>query len=91
MEKTGELEKLKNDFDDSKNLEVYLPRLDNWYRVTCRDFRSFDGERRINGEIYEGPLYIYGTNRLTPFNNTSIIIPSEVLNKRKLISKRRGI
>ena len=30
MEKTGHIEKLKNDFDDSKNLEVYLPRLDNW-------------------------------------------------------------
>ena len=91
MEKTGELEKLKNDFDDSKNLEVYLPKLDNWYRVTCKDFRSFDGERRINGDKYEGPLYVYGTNRLTPFNNDSIIIPSEILNERKLISKRRGI
>jgi len=91
MEKTGHIEKLKNDFNDSKNLEVFLPRLEKWYRVTCRDFRSFDGQRRINNEIYEGPLYAYGTNRLSKFNNTSTIISSEVLNERNLISKRRGI
>ena len=90
MEKTGHIEKLKNDFDDSKLLEVYLPRLDNWYRVTCRDFRSFDGKRRIQGKEYKGPLYAYGTNRLSTFNNTSTIVSSEVLNERKLISKRRG-
>ena len=88
MEKTGHVEKLKNDFNDSKLLEVYLPRLDNWYRVTCRDFRSFDGKRRIQGEEYEGPLYAYGTNRLAKFNNTSTIVSSEVLNERNKRSQK---
>ena len=88
MEKTGHIEKLKNDFDDSKLLEVYLPRLDNWYRVTCRDFRSFDGKRRIQGKEYKGPLYAYGTNRLSTFNNTSTIVSSEVLNERKSRSQK---
>tara|TARA_B100000989_G_scaffold235563_1_gene182404 strand:+ start:2643 stop:2918 length:276 start_codon:yes stop_codon:yes gene_type:complete len=87
-EKTGNTEKLKNDFIDSKLLEVYLPRLDNWYRVTCRDFRSFDGKRRVQGENYEGPLYAYGTNRLVKFNNTSTIMGSEVLNERNKRSQK---
>lgn len=87
-EKTGNTEKLKNDFNDSKLLEVYLPKLDNWYRVTCRDFRSFDGKRRVQGENYEGPLYAYGTNRLVKFNNTSTIMGSEVLNERNKRSQK---
>lgn len=88
MEKTGNTEKLKNDFIDSKLLEVYIPRLDNWFRVTCRDFRSWDGKRRIQGEEYEGPLYAYGTNRLVKFNNTSTIMGSEVLNERNKRSQK---
>ena len=87
-EKKGNTEKLKNDFIDSKLLEVYLPRLDNWYRVTCRDFRSFDGKRRVQGKNYEGPLYAYGTNRLVKFNNTSTIMGSEVLNERNKRSQK---
>ena len=87
-EKKGNTEKLKNDFNDSKLLEVYIPKLDNWYRVTCRDFRSFDGKRRVQGKNYEGPLYAYGTNRLVKFNNTSTIMGSEVLNERNRRSQK---
>ena len=87
-EKKGNTEKLKNDFNDSKLLEVYIPKLDNWYRVTCRDFRSFDGKRRVQGKNYEGPLYAYGTNRLVKFNNTSTIMGSEVLNERNKRSQK---
>ena len=88
MEKTGNTEKLKNDFIDSKLLEVYIPRLDNWFRVTCRDFRSWDGKRRIQGEEYEGPLYAYGTNRTTKPQNIQTIVPSEVLNERNARSQK---
>ena len=88
MEKTGHVEKLKNDFDNSKLLEIYLPRLDGWYRVTCRDFRSFDGKKRVQGKEYNGPLYAYGTNRLVKFNNTSTIMGSEVLNERNKRSQK---
>ena len=88
MEKTGHIEKLKNDFNDSKLLEVYLPKLDNWYRVTCRDFRSFDGKRRIQGEDYEGPLYAYGTNRKVSPKHSNNIISSEVLIERNARSQK---
>ena len=88
MEKTGYTEKLKNDFNDSKLLEVYLPKLDNWYRVTCKDFRSFDGKRRIQGEDYEGPLYAYGTNRKVSPKHSNNIISSEVLTERNARSQK---
>ena len=88
MEKTGYTEKLKNDFNDSKLLEVYLPKLDNWYRVTCKDFRSFDGKRRIQGEDYEGPLYAYGTNRKVSPKHSNNIISSEVLIERNARSQK---
>ena len=61
MEKTGYTEKMEFLFNESKNLEIFLPNLNNWYRVTPTDFRSFDGKRRIQGKEYEGPLYAYGT------------------------------
>lgn len=63
-EKTGDVIKLEYDFDTSKNLEVYMPNLKNWYRVTSREFRSFNGKRRINEQEFIGNLYKYGTNRL---------------------------
>ena len=88
MEKTGYTEKLKNDFNESKLLEVYLPKLDNWYRVTCKDFRSFDGKRRIQGENYEGPLYAYGTNRKVSPKHSNNIISSEVLIERNARSQK---
>ena len=62
-EKTGNLAKMEYDFDTARNLEIYLPKLDNWYRVTSREFRSFNGRRRINGESFKGNLYKYGTNK----------------------------
>jgi hypothetical protein len=63
-EKTGFTEKMIYDFDTAGVLEVFLPNLDGWYRVTSREFRSFDGRRRITrpikpqgrGEIYDIPM-----------------------------------
>jgi hypothetical protein len=69
-EKKGQTEKLKLDFT-SNNLEVYLTRLERWHRVTSREFRSWNGQRRTvtygkDNEIiaheYNGPLYYYATN-----------------------------
>lgn len=62
-EKTGNLEKLTYDFNTASNLEVWMPNLNGWYRVTSREFRSFNGERRINGEEYKGNIFHYGTNK----------------------------
>ena len=68
-EKKGQLEKLRYDFDTAKG--VYVKMNDKMYRVTERDFRSFNGERyileRVDGELqhvpYNGPLYYHNTNK----------------------------
>lgn len=88
MEKTGNTEKLIYPFNESKLLEVFLPKSQRWHRVTCVDFRSWDGERKIQGKDYEGPLYAYGTNREVEFKNTKKIVPSEVLNERNARSQK---
>lgn len=58
--KRGETGKLKYDFDQSQHLEIFIE--DKWYRSTAREFRSFDGLRRINNDNYEGPVYYFKTN-----------------------------
>ena len=88
MEKTGYTEKMEFLFNESKNLEVFLPNLNNWYRVTPTDFRSFDGKRRIQGEKYEGPLYAYGTNKKVIPTFNSKIVSSEVLIERNARSQK---
>jgi len=64
MEKTGNTEKLKYEFETAANLEVFMSNLNGWYRVTAREFRSFNGKRRINNVEYDGNVYLYGTNKL---------------------------
>ena len=96
-EKKGYTNKSIYDFDTSAVLEVFLNN--KWYRVTCEDFRSFDGSRRItkNGECinYDGDLYFYRTNKkVTPHNSNTIIyiIPqteSDVKLKNRDIKFRR--
>jgi len=70
-EKTGNLIKLTYDFDSSRCCEVSFDG-EKWARVTAREFRSFNGKRRIlnvdnpnksHYEEYLGPIYYYGTNR----------------------------
>ncbi|MDA9050820.1 hypothetical protein N9H35_00165 [bacterium] len=45
-EKRGHLEKMRYDFPTEAVLEVKIK--ENWYRVTSREFRSFDGNRRYS-------------------------------------------
>ena len=77
-EKTGDIEKMEYLFNEAKHLEIYMPTLNRWHRVTPTDFRSFDGKRRIQGEGYEGPLYAYGTNRKVSPKHNNKIVPSKV-------------
>ena len=67
-EKTGNIVKLEYKFDTARNLEVYMPTLKRWHRVTSREFRSFNGQRRISGQEYIGPVYLYGTNKSADTN-----------------------
>ena len=71
-EKTGNLVKLTYDFNSGLCCEVSFDG-EKWARVTAREFRSFNGKRRIlnvdnpNKAYYEeylGPIYYYGTNRI---------------------------
>jgi hypothetical protein len=64
MEKTGNTEKIKYDFNTASNLEVFMPNLKDWYRVTSREFRAFTGKRRLNNIEYSGKVYLYNTNKV---------------------------
>jgi hypothetical protein len=87
-EKKGNTGKLKYPFNTAAGLEVQLPN-GNWYRVTCREFRSFTYPRRISQpkgkeyvtEIYEGPVYLYGTNTIVNVNKVEkkgLLFPNDV-------------
>jgi hypothetical protein len=85
MEKTGNTEKLKYDFNTAANLELFMPNLKDWYRVTCQEFRSFNGKRRINNVVYNGPIYHYASNRRA---NKSLF-PKDKIVEHNWLSKRR--
>lgn len=87
-EKRGFTGKLEYDFDVSALLEV-LGKNDTWVRVTARDFRSWDGPRRLvtatidpedrHNNIFEeidywGPVYAYGTNTQVEYTDSRTIV-----------------
>lgn len=78
--------KIHYDFPTEKTLEVeYLP--DKWARVTCDTFRSFYGKRKIQGEIYEGPIYYMDTNKIyRPRKNDKIC---SIIGRNKINSLKR--
>jgi len=70
-EKTGKTVKIVYPFPTHRCLEIKHHNTGNWYRVTPREFRSWQGERRIylfdenNNPYYEdyyGPVYAYESN-----------------------------
>ena len=87
MEKTGNTEKLKNDFNVAANLEVFMPNLNGWYRVTSREFRSFNGERRIDGIEYKGNAYHYSSNRRA---NKSLFPKGKIVEHNWVSIRRNG-
>jgi len=103
-EKTGEIEKLIFPFNTAGCLEVYIPNLNGWYRSTAREFRSFDGYRRItepteiglrklNVEMitydYEGPVYLFGTNKEVHTTMVGEIVKSPFWDKAQQMSGSR--
>ena len=86
-EKTGNTEKLVYDFNTASNLEVWIPNLDGWYRVTSREFRSFNGKRRINEEEYKGPIYHYATNKRA---NKSLVETNKIVSHNFKSVRRPG-
>jgi hypothetical protein len=73
---------LKYDFEPYKCCEIKMG--ESWFRVTARQFRSFDGERRISTHVdennqliyqnYEGPVYLFKTNVVVESKNRGEII-----------------
>ena len=58
-EKTGHTVKIKYDFPEHLCCEVYVPNLEDWFRVTPNEFRSWVGQRRIlrlKGKVGDGKL-----------------------------------
>lgn len=49
------------DFNINSHLEI-KSSTDDWISVNAFAFRSYTGERRVDGKPYEGPVYILGTN-----------------------------
>ena len=103
-EKRGEIEKLRYDLNTAGMLEVFMPSLDGWYRVTSKEFRSFDGLRRITeptkvelGNVivpmktydYWGPVYMWGTNKEMSYTNSGSLYKGEIWDRRNEISNQR--
>lgn len=106
MEKRGLLElNLINDYNMAGCLEVFNSELNGWYRVTTKDFRSFNGPRRITEPLtvehrnvdvemityeYHGPVYAWGTNTVVDYSDTGSIEKSEAWEQSRKISQLRG-
>jgi len=89
-EKRGLTVKLVYDFPTQLCTEVFM---DEWVRVTCKSFRSFNGPRRIlkfnpeNKPFYEeynGPVYLFETNiPLKDMNKKGYVYPHDIMPKPK--------
>jgi|TARA_B100000085_G_C18493171_1_gene492140 hypothetical protein len=66
-------------FNTASHLEVQNNSNGDWVQVTCNTFRSYAGNRRVNGETYIGPLFYSGTNLLyeKPLNGKIIHLKEE--------------
>ena len=84
--------KLVYDFNTASCLEVEYAQ-NKWARVTSNEFRSYRGNRRINGLPYEGLTFYLGSNYIcedfTPNNTIANIseLNDEALTQKYTIQK----
>ena len=64
-------------FNTAAHLEVENHANGDWVQVTCFTFRSYAGNRRVGGEMYEGPILYSGTNLLYEGPLTGYIVSLE--------------
>ena len=103
-EKRGQTVKLKYDFNTAGVLEIKLNN--TWYRASGREFRSFDGQRRITepqeiilGNVdvemktyeYNGPVYAFDTNIEVEKTNEGKMITSPSWSEARKNTEKRGI
>lgn len=102
-EKRGETVKLVYDFNTAGLLEIFIN--EKWVRVTAKDFRSFDGPRRItqpttveHGNVhvpmetfeYWGPVFMYGTNNEMAYTNSGSMYTGAIWDRDRKRSEERG-
>ena len=103
-EKRGlEQQSLINDYNTAGLLEIFING--KWTRVITKDFRAFNGPRRITeptivelGNVkvpmvtyeYHGPVYQWGTNTVVDYSDTGSLEKSEGWEKARQISEARG-
>lgn len=103
-EKRGETGKLLYDFNTAGVVEIFLNN--DWRRASINDFRSFDGPRRVTeptqvilGNVdvpmkvtpYDGPVYLFGTNKQVDKQNLLKIITSSVWEQARAYTQKRGV
>tara|TARA_R110002124_G_scaffold139074_1_gene303183 strand:+ start:960 stop:1277 length:318 start_codon:yes stop_codon:yes gene_type:complete len=103
-EKRGNTGKLIYDFNTAGVMEVFLK--DIWRRTTCREFRSFDGKRRISeptmiehGKVdmpmrtyeYDGAVYVYDTNMEVNKSGSGKMVTGEVWDEARKQTEKRGV
>lgn len=60
-------------------MDVYEVKVNNfWRKVDENIFRSWQGERRLNGEDYSGPVFYYLTNKIVKQPNKNMCIHRRV-------------
>ena len=94
-EKEGSLVKLQYDFNTAKCCEVeFQPGM--WARTTAREFRSFNGNRRILNtdtrgeafyESYKGPVYLFNTNIISDNNTPGLVFENNKDPREKFTKK----
>lgn len=81
--------KLVYHFNTANHLEVQNHSNGDWVQTTCNWFRSYAGNRRIAGQIYEGPIFYEGTNYLYEGPLTGQIISIDDITDTKSLRKVR--
>lgn len=103
-EKRGNTVKLLYNFNTAGLLEICIKG--TWFRASAREFRSFDGKRRITepddiklGEVvvpmktyyYTGPVFMFETNIEVEPKGLENITTSEFWEQARQSTKKRGI
>jgi hypothetical protein len=84
-EKRGQLEKMRYDFPTEAVLEVQIKG--TWYRVTSREFRSFDGHRRLTMPVQQPGLGMKNLDELEFVTHDCDFLPLYMFGSNKEVVK----
>ena len=84
-EKRGQIEKMRYDFPTEAVLEVQIKG--TWYRVTSREFRSFDGHRRLTMPVQQPGLGMKNLDELEFVTHDCDFLPLYMFGSNKEVVK----